>query len=123
MKVKGNKALYPDILPIEILTATRLKKKYTIEEIAKARSYFNFEKKSPYEITKNSLLTFINSKKLFKDHQFVTRITAKKVESTSTIKKMVNELENKKRELKLLEDYISEFIKAKKDLNQKENAG
>jgi DNA-binding transcriptional MerR regulator len=51
---KNNRNLYPDIVTIEILAAIRLMNKYSLEEIAKARSYFNFENKTPYHIEKKT---------------------------------------------------------------------
>lgn len=112
----NSKDLYPDIVVIEILIAVRLKEKYTLDEIAKARSYFNFENKSPYNIKKKSLLKFINFKSLFNDCNFVTKHTSKNSNSATKVKRLKNNFNESRLYLKLLDDYMDEFMRAKADL-------
>lgn len=118
MKVKNGKSFYPDIVTTEILTALRLKKNYSLSEIAEARECLELEGGQLNQITEEDLIRFINCKKLFKDKKLATKLTLKKIDSLAKIKGLIDDLLREKKHLEVVEDYLKEFLKADKELSR-----
>lgn len=116
LKVEDGKALYPDIITSEILTVLKLKRKYKISEIAKARKCLEFDGGDINQITEKDIMRFINTSKLFLDKKLVTKLSINQIESLDKIKKLIDDLVREKDHLEVLEDYLKEFIKADKEI-------
>jgi hypothetical protein len=58
---------------------------------------------------------------LFKDCDFVTKHTSENTNSVKKVKKLKNNLKKSRLYLKLLDDYMEEFVKAKKELKDTDN--
>lgn len=118
MKVDDGNALYPDIITTEILTAIRLKEKYSISEIAKARKCLELDGGHPDQISQEELIRFVNCSKIFNDKKLATKLSLKHIESLDTIKKLIDDLLKEKNHLEVVEDYLKEFLKAEKEIKK-----
>jgi hypothetical protein len=118
IKVEAGNALYPDIVTTEILTALKLKEKYRLSDIAEARKCLEFEGGHLNQITEEEIIRFINCSKLFNDKKLVTKLTLNRIKSLGKIKKLIDDLLKEKKHLELVEDYLTEFIKAEKELKK-----
>jgi len=118
MKVENGKALYPDIVATEILTALRLKEHYNLEEIAEARRCLEFEGGHLNQISEEEIIRFINCRKLLKDKELVTKMSINRIDSLDHIKELVDDLIKEKNHLEVVEDYLREFLKAEKELKK-----
>ena len=116
LKVKNGSALYPDIVTPEILTAFRLKEKYSLSEIAEARKCLELEGGQLNKITEEELIRFINCSKLFNDKKLVTKLAINRIESLDKIKELIDDLYNEKKHLEVVGDYLREFLEANNDL-------
>ncbi len=121
MQVDNGKALYPDIITTEILTALRLKEKYSLSEIAEARECLELDGGLPNQITQEDLTRFINCSKIFNDKKLATKLSLKNIESLDTIKRLIDDLLKEKNHLEVVEDYLSEFLKAEKEIKKAKN--
>lgn len=117
IKVKNGSALYLDIVTTEILTALKLKDKYSLEEIAEARRCLELEGGYPNQITEEELIRFINCSKLFNDKKLVTKLSIKQIESLDKIKELIDELVREKNHLEVVGDYLREFIHSENELS------
>ncbi len=120
MKVENGSAFYPDIIAAEILTALRLKEKYSLEQIAEARKCLELEGGKLNQITEDEIVRFINCSKLFSDKKLVTKLTINRIDSLDTIKELVDDLLQEKNHLEVVGDYLREFMKAEKELKKEE---
>ena len=118
MKVKNGNALYPDIVTTEILTALRLKEKYSLKKIAEARRCLELEGGCPHQITEEELIRFVNCTKLLNDKKLVTKLTLNHIESFDKIKELIDDLVEEKNHLEVVEDYLREFMRAEKKLKK-----
>ena len=118
MEINDGKALYPDIITTEILTALRLKEKYSLSEIAEARECLELDGGLPNQIDKEDLIRFINCSKLFNDKKLATKLSLKHIESLETIKGLIDDLLKEKNHLEVVEDYLNEFLKAEKEIKK-----
>ena len=120
LKAKNGKTFYPDIVTNEILTALKLKNKYSLSEIADARRCLELEGNHPNQITEEELVRFINCSKLFNDKKLVMKLTIKKLDSLDKIKELIDDLFAEKRHLEVIEAYLKEFYKTEKELEDLE---
>jgi hypothetical protein len=116
LKVENGKANYPDIVVAEILTAIRLKKKYTLEEIAEARSYLNLKCSLNDNLSSSDLVRFVNLQKTFSDKKNVTKKAINEITSTKKIRELADKLYYENKKLKIISDYLDEFLKAKREV-------
>lgn len=122
IQIKDGRALYPDIITAEILTAIRLKDDYSLAEIAEARRCLELEGGNPNQITEAELIRFINCQKLLNDKKLVTKLSLKNIESLDKIRELVDDLLKESKHLEIVGDYLKEFLKAEKKLESiKEN--
>lgn len=118
MEINDGKALYPDIVTSEILTALKLKEKYSLSEIAEARECLELDGGNPGQISKDELIRFVNCSKLFNDKKLATKLSLKHIDSLETIQKLIDDLLKEKNHLEVVEDYLKEFLKAEKELEK-----
>lgn len=118
MEVEAGKAMYPDIVAAEILTALNLKSDYKLSEIAEARKCLELEGGHQNQITEADLIRFINCSKLFNDKKLVTKLTVSKIDSLETIKELIDDLLAEKQHLEIVGSYLKEFLKAEKKLKE-----
>ena len=118
MRIKNGEALYPEIVTTEILTALKLKEKFSLSEIAEARKCLELESGQPNLITEEELVRFINCSKLFNDKKLVTKLTINKIESLDKIKELIDDLVQEKKHLEVVGNYLKEFLKAEKELKE-----
>lgn len=116
LKVENGKANYPDIVVAEILTAVRLKKKYKLEEIAKARSYLNLKCSLDDKLSNSDLVRFVNLQKTFSDKKNVTKKAINEITSTKKIRELADKLYYEDKKLQIISDYLDEFLKAKREI-------
>lgn len=116
MKAENGNALYPDILTTEILTALRLKEKYSLDQIAEARQCLELEGGHLNQITEEEIIRFMNCSKLFNDKKIVAKLSLDHIDSLSQIKELIDDLVKEKDHLEVVEDYLLEFLEAEKEL-------
>lgn len=116
IKVESGAALYPDIVAAEIITALSLRGKYSLEEIAAARRCLELEGSQPYQINEEEIIRFINCSKLLVDKKLVTKLSLKNIESLEKIKELIDDLVKEKQHLEVVGDYLSEFLRADREL-------
>ncbi len=116
LKVENGRANYPDIVVAEILTAVRLKKKYKLEEIAKARSYLNLKCSLNDNLSNSDLVRFVNLQKTFNDKKNVTKKAINEITSTKKIRELADKLYYEDKKLQIISDYLDEFLKAKREV-------
>jgi len=116
IKVKNGKAAYPDIVIAEILTAIRLKKSYKLDEIAEARNYLDLDCGLYDNVSTKDLIRFINLKRTFSDKRMTAKSTMKQINSTEKIRQLSDELAYEDKKLKIISDYLDEFLKAKREV-------
>ncbi|MFW5988322.1 MAG: hypothetical protein ACOCQA_02660 [bacterium] len=121
MKVDNGNTLFPDIVTTEILTALKLKENYNLKEIAEARKCLEFESGNPNQITEAEIIRFINCSKLFTDKKLTTKLSLKKIESLDKIKELIDDLFREQKHLRVVEDYLKEFLKSEKKLQNLKN--
>ena len=118
IKVDSGTALYPDIVSAEILTAIILREKYNLEEIASARRCLELEGSQPNQINEEEIIRFINCSKLLVDKKLVTKLSLNNIDSLEKIKELIDDLVKEKQHLEVVEDYLSEFLKAGRKLRK-----
>lgn len=118
MQVEAGKAMYPDIVTVEILTAINLKADYKLSEIAEARKCLELEGGHPNQITEAELIRFVNYSKLFNDKKLVTKLTVPKIDSLEKIKELIDDLLAEKKHLEIVGSYLKEFLKAEQQLKE-----
>ncbi|MGM0549383.1 MAG: hypothetical protein ACQER0_08985 [Bacillota bacterium] len=118
VQVENGNALYPDIIITEILTALKLKDKYSLSEIAQARRCLELEGGNFNEITKDELMRFVNCSKVFNDKKLATKLSLKHIESLDAIKELIDDLVKEKNHLEVVEAYLKEFLKAEKEIKK-----
>jgi len=118
MEINDGKALYPDIVTTEILTALKLKEKYSLSEIAEARECLELDSGNPGQISEDELIRLVNCSKLFNDKKLTTKLSLKHIEKLETIKELIDDLLKEKNHLEVVEDYLKEFLKAEKELKK-----
>lgn len=118
MKVDDGNALYPDIITTEILTALKLKEKYSLAEIAEARECLELDGGLSNQISQEELIRFVNCSKIFNDKKLATKLSLEHIESLDTIKELIDDLLKEKNHLEVVEDYLKEFLKAEKELKK-----
>ena len=118
IEVEDGKAAYPDIVIAEILTAIRLKKSYKLDEIAEARNCLDLDCGLHEDISKKDLIRFINLKRTFSDKRMTAKSTMKQIDSTEKIRELSDELAYEDKKLKIISDYLDEFLKAKKEVKR-----
>lgn len=112
---KGLKAYYPERLPVEIITALSLKKRYNLKDIAKARqgiNFNNFKKKVKNAVKIDDL---IENSKSFEEikAEYINKIkqTNNFEELDCLIKNFNDNLDWEQKKTRILLDYIEEYLK------------
>ncbi|CCU78612.1 hypothetical protein HSACCH_00757 [Halanaerobium saccharolyticum subsp. saccharolyticum DSM 6643] len=118
IKVENGNALYPDIVPTEILTALKLKEKYKLSEIAEARRCLELEGDHLNQISEEEIVHFVNCRKLLSDKKLVTKLSLDKIESLARIKELIDDLIEESKHLEVVGDYLKEFLNSEKELKK-----